>query len=99
MNIKIALKILRRQGFRVQGSRNNWALKGAVWTRKYSDRELIKMARTYTSEGQRTNVSKHVKWERNYKNRAKTKQLIQSGEYDRFPTNQLAADGNRWNWD
>lgn len=99
MNVKIALKILRRQGFKVQGSRNNWIVKGAYPPKKRSDRELIKLARTYTSEGQRTNISKLTKWERNYKNRAKTKQLIQSGKYDRFPTNQLAADGNRWNWD
>lgn len=65
-----------------------------------SGRELIKKARCYTSENnQTTKMKSNIKHFDKRVNRAKTRDLINSGDYDSIPLNDKAAEENPWNWD
>ena len=105
--IQRAIKILNEQGYDVVKAPNkkgiyyiDWGISPYTSERfieYFNERELIKRAKIY-----RENVrpwAKNLKEERNYENRAKTKQDINRENWDNFSKNKLRADGNPWNWD
>ena len=64
-----------------------------------SDRQVIKWARIYSSEGQRTPIKRNVKEFRHRNNRAKTREDIHRENFDSFSQGELRKDEDIWNWD
>lgn len=64
-----------------------------------TERELIKWARIYSSEGQRTPIKRNVKEFRHRNNRAKTREDIHRENFDSFSQGELRKDEDIWNWD
>lgn len=63
-------------------------------------RELIKMAKAYSSENnQNTAIKKNVKKFDNDKNRAATRDAIKSDRFDKIPQNSKVKCDDAWNWD
>ena len=74
------------------------------WEYLYKDtlspRELIKLARVYTSDNNQTTKLKGLlKFEDKSKNRSATKRLINEDRTDEFSPKQKAKSGNIRNWD
>jgi len=100
MSTREAVKILKDQGYFVDKVNGIFYIKYPTMTSEaMSAREVIKIAKIYTSEGQRNNIKKNVKQQRHERNRAKTRQLIEKEEFDAFYYNKLAKDDDIWNWD
>lgn len=65
-----------------------------------SPRELIKLAKAYTSNNKtNTAIKKSVKEEDKSKNRSVTKKLIHEERTDELSPKEKAKSGNIWNWD
>lgn len=100
MNVEKAIKILRQKGYRVTKIDGLWEVCYPKYSPDfYTDRELINLARIYTSEGQRTPIKANIKYYRHRDNRHHTKQDLAHGEYDNFYFNKLRKDSNIWDWD
>jgi hypothetical protein len=66
----------------------------------FSARELIKLAKAYTSNNKtNTAIKKSVKEEDKSKNRSVTKKLIHEERTDELSPKEKAKSGNIWNWD
>lgn len=67
----------------------------------YDGRELIKLAKVYSSENkQETVISHNVKHFSNSKNRTKTRDILVTEDFDKLPSvNDPVATDDRWNWD
>lgn len=103
MNAKEAVKILRREGYDVEKEgKLYWVTyEGRAWYDKpITAREMIKQAKIYTSENnQNTAMKKKLKHFRHRNNRAKTRENLDTENYDAFPQGKLAKDEDPWNWD
>lgn len=65
-----------------------------------SARELIRLARIYTSDNNQTTKLKGlVKYEDKYKNRSATKRIIKEEKFDEFGPTDKAKSSNIRNWD
>ena len=63
-------------------------------------RELIKMAKIYSSENnQNTAIKKNVKKFDNDKNRAATRDVIKTEDFDKIPQNGKVKPEDIWSWD
>lgn len=104
MNVKIAIKILREHGYKIisHDSEKKWSIayNGFCLDEKLSGREIIKMARIYTSDNnQNTAMKRSLKHFRNRKNRSKTREDLSHDRFDNFDKNKLRQDDDSWNWD
>lgn len=67
---------------------------------RLSPRELVNMARRYTSDSPgRTAFKKPLKEYQAKRDRRKTKQAIKNENIDSIPLNKPLHEENRWNWD
>lgn len=67
---------------------------------RYSPREIIKWAKTYTSDSPgKTAFKKPLKEYQAKRDRRKTKQAIKHQDIDSIPLNKPLHEENRWNWD
>ena len=64
-----------------------------------SERDIIKLAKVYSNEGQRTPAKANTKEFRHRNNRAQTRQDIHNENFDSFFQKKLRRDENIWNWD
>lgn len=100
MNLKKALKILKEQGYKVEKIGKEYYFGyDSIDDEPISPRELIHIAREYTSEGRNTNVKKNVKHYRHRKNRNSTREDIQKERFDNFSQGYLRKDDDIWSWD
>lgn len=103
MDLRGSLKILKeRAHINFTESSNNGE---RVWlydndpTLPYTDREIIKFAREYTSERTQTPIKKNVKEFDRRGNRAKTKELLHHEKYEDIPQNDKVHKEDIWGWD
>jgi hypothetical protein len=83
----------------VKGPSWKWSrfcAKDGIYWGNYTPTSFVSYAKCVTS-GQPWN--KNVKYFRHRNNRAKTKSLIDSENYDALDPKSLAKDENIWNWD
>jgi bifunctional DNA-binding transcriptional regulator/antitoxin component of YhaV-PrlF toxin-antitoxin module len=67
---------------------------------RLSPRELIRMAKSYTSDSPgRTAFKKPLKEYQAKRDRRKTKQAIRHQNIDSIPLDKPLHEENRWNWD
>lgn len=69
--------------------------------RQYTARELINLAKDYSSSSKRnTTMKKNVKHFSNAKNRSKTRDILATEEFDKLPdVNNPVAEDDIWSWD
>ncbi len=67
----------------------------------YTARELIKLAKVYSSENpQETSIRHNLKRFSNRRNRAKTRDILTTEMFDDLPNkNSHLAKDDRWSWD
>lgn len=113
MNTEEAIKILRREGYTVTPEENLGDKRGQpryIVDREfnlpngkpffYTARELIKWAKCYTSENNRTTAMKrNIKKYDRIKNRRATKKAIKEERWDDIPLNGKVKEEDSWNWD
>lgn len=75
---------------------SQWHAEDGKWWTNYTGASLVAYAKSRYG-GNHWNPS--VKEFRHKNNRAKTKELIQSDDFDSFSPKKLAKDENIWNWD
>ena len=70
------------------------------WLNIFTGRELVKLAREYTSENnRRTAIKKDVKHFDHRKNRNATRQAIVNNKLDKIPQNGKVKEEDVWSWD
>lgn len=63
-------------------------------------REIIKIAKAYSSENnQTTTIKKNVKKFDNAKNRSATRDAIKTEDFEKIPQNGKVATDDIWGWD
>jgi len=99
MNVKESLKHLRKIGYHVDQIEEGWMIeRSQYWV--LTDRELVKMAKAYSSENNHnTAIKKPLKHFRHRNNRSRTRQDLHAERFDNFSRNKLRRDENPWNWD
>lgn len=66
---------------------------------EYTARELIKLARAYSSDNnQETTIKKNLKKFTNDMNRSATRDKIKTEEFDDIPQSGVMKKDDRWNW-
>lgn len=99
MNVQSALKILREEGYRIEKLEDgNYSWDLITEKEILSPRQLIKMARSYTSYGNRCSIKENLKHFDKRRNRQKTNQAISHEEFDKFPKGKIHKE-NVWSWD
>lgn len=103
MNTVEAIKVVKRNKWKVVKLENgNYSIKHSTWptAREYTPRQLIELARVYTHDNKRaTMINQSTKHEHNGKNRAATRDALNTADYDAIPLNAPTKSGDRWNWD
>jgi hypothetical protein len=103
MNTVEAIKVVKRNKWKVVKLENgNYSIKHSTWPHadEYTPRQLIELARVYTHDNKRTTmVNKSTKKEHNGKNRAATRDALNTADYDTIPLDSPTKSGDRWNWD
>ena len=110
MNTQDAIKHLKSIGFFVENFGKNYKIRRigrseTPWSAQdfYTARELIKFAKSYSSENnQNTALKNNLKTFDKSKNRAKTRNLTSvkdEEKLDEFGPNAKIKRENRWNWD
>jgi hypothetical protein len=106
MNTKKAIKIIRDQyGYFIEKiGKDKYRVSESKFPNPacdefYSGRELINLAREYTSEKQNTKIKSTLKWADKRVNRSETKTRLYKQDYDHFSFNRKAKQDNIWNWD
>jgi DNA-binding GntR family transcriptional regulator len=102
MNVKKAIKILKREGYIVQHHEKGFLVSRPTWDKPYyySKRELINLARVWTSENnQNTAFKSGLKKEHKIKTRSSEKQAINHEEWEKIPPKSYPKTGNPWNHD
>jgi hypothetical protein len=108
MNTNEAKKILIKQGWVnkiefVKGkkkSQDQWIIKTDWSNHSYSNREFIKLAKTYTSENnQNTCFKRNLKEDSHSKERSSERNAIANENFDAIPQNGVVKTGNPWDWD
>lgn len=103
MNFKKAVEILKTKTFHkvidVDMDKKELTLEG-IWGEyeTYDARKAISLAREYTSEGQRLNITKKVKHFGKRKNRRATRDAIKSEQFDNIPQQGRCKDEDIWSW-
>lgn len=105
MNLKEAIKILRREGYSVEKVEGGYFVDYATLPRwvesPMSASDVVKQARRFTSDSQHnTGNKKPLKKFNDKKNRAATRDMIKNEDWDDMPTDkgQIKYD-DPWNWD
>ncbi len=109
MNIKEAIKILEERGWlrdiqkigkNKYKARNSHNTQPDWQYEEFTARELINQARCYTSDDrQKTTLKSLIKKMDKRKNRASTRDLIKTEEFDKIPQNGKTKGEDIWNWD
>lgn len=110
LNLEKALKILKDKGWHLQKEENlgdkrgqpryieKSSIDGKPWV--YTQREVIKWARVYTSDNnQNTKFKEPLKEFDHIKNRRATKKAIKEENFDSIPQNDKVKEENPYNWD
>ena len=100
MNAKNALKHLRSIGYDIIQIGDKYHWNRNTFVDILTSRQLIKMAKSYTSENnQTTSIKKKVKYYHRRKNRAKLREALNHENYDDIPLNDDLYIEDCWNWD
>ena len=102
MNIKEALKILKREGYRIEKAGDKYIdlPESGRKQYEYSARQIIKWARIYTSaDKRRTSLKGTLKYYHKRKNRRISKNKINHKKYDDLSSNKEVYKENIRNWD
>lgn len=106
MNTKEAIKILKERVsyiHTIEKDGKNFVVYYKAWIIEsdvYSARQLIKWAKSYTSENNQNTASKrNVKKFDNGKNRTATRDAIKSENFDKIPQRGKVAMDDIWSWD
>lgn len=104
MNFKKAVEILKNKSFHkiinVDMDKKELTVEG-YWGEYdiYDARKTINLARSYTSEGTETTITKNVKHYGKRKNRRATRDAINSRQFDKIPQSGRVKDEDIWCWD
>jgi hypothetical protein len=112
MNLQKAIAILKNEGCQVRQMRDSDKYYTIAWGRGwegmpgyqpedtiYTAREIVNMAREYTSEGQNTPFKRSLKDGDKRKNRSATSQMISNEKWDDFPSKGKIKQDDIWNYD
>lgn len=99
MDVQSALKILVEQGYRIEKLEDgNYSWNLITENEILTPRQLIKVARNYTSYGHRSGIKEDLKHFDKRRNRQKTNQAICHEEFDKFPKGKIYNE-DVWSWD
>lgn len=99
MNVQSALKILLEQGYRIEKLEDgNYSWNLITENEILTPRQIIKIARNYTSYGNRSSTKEDLKYFDKRRNRQKTNQAIIHEEFDKFSKGKIHNE-NVWDWD
>jgi len=103
INIKEALKILKREGYYLEQRGNvyidQWFFFGELREEILTEREVIKKAKIYTSENKKNTVVNRKVKEDQRLSRAKLKEILNNEDYDKLSTKNDVYYANRWDYD
>ena len=101
MDTKKAVKILRKTGHKVERVNEKWRVKYPLWSCPkdgLSDRELISLARIFSSDNTEA-PNMRVKKYGHRINRRRTKDLLDKEKWDQIPPEKPVYKEDVWNWD
>lgn len=102
MNSKKALKILKREGYKIERHKDHYLYYYGCYDldpEVLTDRDIISMARAYTSDNiQNTKRKEPVKKYTHRKNRRETYKALFLSDFDRIPSNGFTKEEDVDKW-
>jgi hypothetical protein len=103
MNIEQAIKILKEYYFVDLLEDGNYRIgigrRETIYDDIYPARKVIKLAKYYQCRLSGSNAKKNLKHFDKRRNRQRTKEAINHGEFDKIPSNDRIYKEDVWTWD
>ena len=101
MNTSQSTAFLKNKGYSVNISGDKYTVSHPCWCgpKEYSARELVKLAMSNRDSGSQPSLGKNLKSFSNSKDRAATRDALNSENFDIIPSNSRTREDSRWNWD